>query len=111
MHGLKYVPVASIIGWQLWEPDWVSAGDLWWGSKLQRSPQLGRCLFGTVQRWPPMELQKVILSYFWLRNIFFSNEAKLCFVFPLNFYQLHKVWLQLTKGAATVLYVGPLEDN
>ena len=24
MHGLKYVPVASIIGCQLKEPDWVS---------------------------------------------------------------------------------------
>ena len=24
MHGLKYTPVASIIGWQLREPDWTS---------------------------------------------------------------------------------------
>ena len=26
VQNLKYVPVASIIGWQLWEPEWVSFG-------------------------------------------------------------------------------------
>ena len=48
VQGLKYVPVASIIGCQFWEPDWVSADDLWWGSQLWCNQQFGRCLFGTV---------------------------------------------------------------
>ena len=32
VQSLKYVPVASIIGWLLWEPDWASVGGLGWGS-------------------------------------------------------------------------------
>ena len=48
VQDLKYAPVASIIGWQFWEPDWVSADDLWWDYQLWCSWQFGRCLFGTV---------------------------------------------------------------
>ena len=32
VQSLKYVPVASIFGWWLREPDWGSVSDLWWGS-------------------------------------------------------------------------------
>ena len=68
VHYLKYAPVTSIIGWQFWEPDWVSMTFHGAPSSMYPTAWTGPYL-GTVQH--QSKKKNIYLDRLWVNTLQF----------------------------------------